>query len=128
MPARDELEALARGLRNEALQVRRAKELAEFSMEPDTLTVALRAQTPEVTTAQAAELLGWEAQRYRDARSALVAFLAADQSAPVEDLAAGAQRAALSDVTAAWSEYRAAVDHDLASGAEPRVASESPAR
>lgn len=130
LPARDELEALARGLRSEALQVRRAKELAEFSMEPDTLNVALRAQSPEVTTVQAAELVGWELQRYREARSALVALLTMFRATPVADLpaGAGAERAVLADVGAAWSEYRAAVDQSPTPGAEPRVVSEEPSR
>lgn len=114
-----ELESLARGLTNEALQVTRAKELADFSMEPDTHAAALRAQTEEVTTAIAAELVGLPAARYRELRSAVVMSI----SGTAMPAAAGALPAEVEDraramgVDAAWAAYVAAL---ATGGSHPR--------
>jgi hypothetical protein len=109
-----ELESLARGLTNEALQVKRAKELAEFSMELDTHAAALRAQTDDVTTAAAAELVGLPPARYRELRSAVMGSISGN-TMPGKPGALPADirdRARAVGVDAAWAEYIAAVAAD----------------
>lgn len=112
-PSLDELDALIRGLRNEALQVRRAKELADFSMEPDTHAAALRAQTPEVTTANAAALVGMPVERYRNLRAAATRALGGQGPAeqPLANMAPE-ERARMSDLTAVWDAYSAALGEE----------------
>lgn len=105
-----ELDALARGLRNEALQLRRAKELAAFSMEPDTHASALRAQSPEVTSAQAAELVGLPADRYRQLRTVVERTLG--PTAAVVPSSSPSTDDASRVVEQAWAEYRVAAVAD----------------
>lgn len=111
----EELESLARGLRNEALQVKRAKELAEFSMEPDTHAAALRAQADDVTTAAAAELVGLPLARYRELRSAVMGSISGNTTTRTSGAlpAEIGDRARAMGVDAAVAEYVAALDTDV---------------
>ncbi len=113
-----ELQSLGRGLRNEALQVKRARELVEFSMEPDTHAAALRAQTDEVTTATAAELVGLPQARYREVRSAVLASISGDTMSDTGALPMElGHRVRKMGVDAAATEYLAAIAAD---GSRPR--------